>query len=75
MTKFLLTQTAGLGPDGNVAYKYASWWDYVVKFFINQMVMPALDQFPPADLVAAKANAAAAANAVDALKAAILAGQ
>jgi hypothetical protein len=74
MTKFLLTQTNGLDANGKVAYKYASWWDYVVKVKINSMMMPLIDDYPPANVVAAKAAAAAAASAVDAAKAAILQG-
>ena len=75
MTKVLLNQTTGLDSGGHVTYKYASFWDYVVKFFIGQMVMPSLDAYPPSDLAAAKAAAATAAAAVDAAKAAILVQQ
>ena len=75
MTKVLLNQTTGLDSGGHVTYKYASFWDYVVKFFIGQMVMPALDAYPTSDLAAAKAAAANAAAAVDAAKAAILVQQ
>jgi hypothetical protein len=75
MTKFLVSQTNGLDANGNVAYKYASWWDYVVKFFIDGLVFPVIDQFPSPDLAAAKAQAAAAAAAVNAAKAAMVAQQ
>ena len=64
-----------MDANGNVVYKYANWWDYIVKFFINDLVNPVLDQFPPPEVAAAKAQAAAAAAAVDAAKAALLQGQ
>ena len=73
--QFMLAQTLGLDANGNVVYKYANWWDYIVKFFINDLVNPVLDQFPPPEVAAAKAQAAAAAAAVDAAKAALLQGQ
>ena len=75
MVRYMLTQTAGLKPDGSVAYTYASWWDYIVKFFINNSAMPILTAFPPPNVAQAQAQAAAAAAAVDAAKAAIVAGQ
>lgn len=72
MTKFMVSQTNGLDTDGNVVYKYASWWDYVIKFFLNKLVLPTLEEFPPPELATAKANAEAAAAAVDATKITIL---
>jgi hypothetical protein len=71
----MLSQTTGLDAQGNVTYKYASWWDFIIKFFINSLVNPMLDQYPPPDVAKAKEAAKAAAEAVDSAKAAILAGQ
>lgn len=72
MTRHLVTETEGLDMSGNVKYKYASWWDYVIKFFVNKLVIPVIDEFPSPELVAAKAQADIAVKAVDAAKAAIL---
>lgn len=74
ITKFMLTQVEGLNADGSVKYRYASWWDLITKHFITTLVNPMLDQFPPADIAKAKADAAAAMAAVDSAKAAILMG-
>lgn len=51
---------------------YAGFFDLIVKHFIRTLVTPILDQYPPPDIVTLKANAKAAADAVDAAKAAIL---
>jgi hypothetical protein len=75
ITRHMLSQTTGLDAQGNVTYKYASWWDFIIKFFINSLVNPMLDQYPPPDVAKAKEAAKAAAEAVDSAKAAILAGQ
>jgi hypothetical protein len=75
ITKYMITQTNGLNADGSVSYKYASWWDLIVKHFISTLVNPMLDQYPPDGVAAAKANADAALKAVDAAKAALLQGQ
>lgn len=70
MTLWLLTQSAGLDANGNKAYKYASWWDLVVKHVAKTLVLPILDRFPPEDVRTAKEQAAAAAKAVEDKKAA-----
>jgi hypothetical protein len=70
--KHMLTQTNGLDADGNVAYKYANWWDFMTKFFIDKLVLPMLDEFPPPNVAEAKANAAAAVASVDAAKALVI---
>jgi hypothetical protein len=74
MTRYLLAHTNGLDSNGNVAYLYSSWWDYVIKFFINGLVLPVMDQFPSPGVAEAKTQAELAAQAVDAAKAAVLAG-
>ncbi|MCL5745168.1 MAG: hypothetical protein M1541_14795 [Acidobacteria bacterium] len=51
---------------------YANLFDLFVKHFIRTLVTPILDQYPPPDLATLKANAKAAADAVDAAKTAIL---
>lgn len=69
--RFMLTQTEGM-ENGKIKYKYASWWDFVVRHFVTTVVLPHLEQFPPPELAAAKAQAEAAIKAVDAAKAAII---
>jgi|GEM_PF-4452422 len=54
-------------------YRYANVWDYITKFFIVD-VLSKLDQYPPADVAAAKDQAQQKLLAVDAAKAAILQG-
>jgi hypothetical protein len=73
--RFMLAQTNGLDASGNVVYKFANWWDFILKDFLNAVVMPMIDQFPPPNVAQAKAQAAAAAAAVDAAKAAVMQGQ
>jgi hypothetical protein len=70
--RFMLTQTNGLNTDGSIAYKYYSWWDYVLQNFLQAVVMPLVDKFPPPSVAQAQAAAAAAAAAVDAAKQAVM---
>lgn len=60
--------------DGSTfTYRYANVWDYIVRYFIND-VLAKLDRYPPADVAAAKDQAQQKLLAVDAAKAAILQG-
>lgn len=69
ITQFLLTQTDGLDTAGNPQYRFGSPWEFLIKFLINRAIMPVLDDFPPAALATAKANAATAQAQVDSTKA------
>jgi hypothetical protein len=69
LTQHLLAQTNGLNADGTVAYQYTTWWNYFTQFFRKHLALPKLDEFPPAALATAKANAAAAEATVEDTKA------
>lgn len=74
-TNQFMTDQKSTDASGTVTYTYANLWDLITKHFINSLVLPMLDRYPPPDLAAVKAAATAAAAAVDSAKAAILAGQ
>jgi hypothetical protein len=68
--RYMLTQTYGLNPDGTVAYKYTSWWDFLLQSFVATNIMPMLDRFPPQQVQDAQAKVDAANAELQAAKAA-----
>jgi hypothetical protein len=73
ITRWMLTQRAGLDEQGNTLYKWDSWWHLLVHQLSRRWVIPMLDEFPPADLITAKDNATAAAAALDLTRANLIA--
>jgi hypothetical protein len=73
ITRWMLTQRAGLDEQGNTLYKWDSWWHLLVHQLSRRWVIPMLDEFPPTELVTAKDNATAAAAALDLTRANLIA--
>ena len=73
VTRWMLTQRAGLDEQGNTLYKWDSWWHLLVHHLSRRWVVPLIDEFPPAALVTAKDEATAAAAALDLTRANLLA--
>ena len=73
ITRWMLTQRAGLDEQGNTLYKWDSWWQLLVHHLTRRLVTPMIEEFPPTDLVTAKDGATAAAYAMDLTRANLLA--
>lgn len=76
--KFLATQTES-STDANgaavITPKFASFWDFFARQFYAAVVIPILDNYPPASMATVKANADAAQKALQAAKLAAIKGQ